>query len=192
MFVRGRVWRDLPFLPSPEQLPRPSKHSADILVDLYFTKLHHTFPVLFKPHFMQRYRQLDSPTTGGSGAISHDRRFMSVFFAVCACASSLLPQPASERGFSGIEYYERAMLLYYASTGEASLERVQCLALLSMCSAGWNTLTQSWLLAGQAVRAALDIGLHLSKSLVRMLFLFVFPFRFSSPTPAPRSIKRGH
>ncbi|KAG7450114.1 uncharacterized protein BT62DRAFT_927430 [Guyanagaster necrorhizus] len=32
-----------------------------------------------------------------------------------------------------------------------------------MCCAGWNTLSQSWLLsAGQTIRAAQDLGLHLS------------------------------
>lgn len=164
-FIRGKTWRDLPFLPKPEQLSRPPQYSADLLVGLYFDKLHYTFPVLFKPHFMQRYRQMyraepDAPAT-------RDRRFLMVFFSVCACASSLLPGN-SERGFAGIEYYEKALLLYYASTGEASLERVQSLALLSMCAAGWNTLTQSWILAAQAVRAALDIGLHLSGHLVRL------------------------
>lgn len=88
-----------------------------------------------------------------------------VFFAVCACASGLLPS-TSERGFPGIEYYEKALLLHYASPGQASWENVQCLALLAMCAASWNTLTRSWSLAGQAVRSAMDIGLHLSNRYV--------------------------
>lgn len=170
-FIRGKTWRDLPFLPKPEQLPRPPQYSADLLVGLYFDKLHYTFPVLFKPHFMQRYRQMYRADPDAPAA--HDRRFLMVFFSICACASSLLPGN-SERGFAGIEYYEKALLLYYASTGEASLERVQSLALLSMCAAGWNTLTQSWMLAAQAVRAALDIGLHLSGHLVS-LYAWVAP-----------------
>ena len=162
-FIRGKTWRDLPFLPKPEQLSRPPQYIADLLVGLYFDKLHYTFPVLFKPHFMQQYRHLHR--AGPDVPAARDRRFLMVFFGVCACASSLLPGD-SERGFAGIEYYEEALLLYYASTGETSLERVQCLALLAMCAAGWNTLTQSWILAAQAVRAALDIGLHLSGQLV--------------------------
>lgn len=163
LFVRGNVWPELPYLPKPEQLSRPPQYVADLLIRLYFDQLHYTFPVLFKPHFIQRYKRLYR--AGSSDTAAHDRRFLLVFFAVCACASSLFPSP-SETHFPGIEYYEKALLLYYASTGEASLEKVQCLALLSMCSAGWNTLTQSWALAGQAVRAAFDIGLHLSSYLV--------------------------
>ncbi|KAL1872321.1 hypothetical protein VTK73DRAFT_1552 [Phialemonium thermophilum] len=163
LFMQGSVWPDLPYLPKPEQLSRPPKYVADLLVNLYFDHLHYTFPVLFKPHFMQKYRQLlrPGPNAADTGA---DRGFLMVFFAVCACASSLLPGPADRR-FAGIEHYEKALLLFYSATGEASLERVQCLGLLAMCAAGWNTLTQSWMLAGQAVRAAQDIGLHLSRRL---------------------------
>ena len=164
LFVRGRVWPEMPFLPKPDQLSRPPQYVADLLIGLYFDHLHYTFPVVFKPHFMQRYRLLYR--AGSKSSAPTDRRFLLVFFAVCACASSLLPSLTSERRFAGIEYYEKALLLYYSSTGEASLEKAQCLALLAMCSAGWNTLTQSWLLAGQAVRAAQDIGLHLSSRLV--------------------------
>lgn len=61
---------------------------------------------------------------------------------------------------TGLQYYQSAILLHFKSTDEGSIEQVQCLALLSMCSAGWNTLAQSWKFAGQAVRAAQDLGLH--------------------------------
>ncbi|KAF4536887.1 uncharacterized protein LTHEOB_11755 [Lasiodiplodia theobromae] len=60
----------------------------------------------------------------------------------------------------GQEFYEKAWLLYYGAAGQGTIEQVQCLALLSVCSAGWNTLTQAWKFAGQAVRSAQDLGLH--------------------------------
>jgi hypothetical protein len=91
-----------------------------------------------------------------------DKGFLSVFFALCACASSLLPSEGKSSSFPGLQYYQKALIMHFASMGEASVERVQCLALLSMCSGGWNTLTQSWNFAGQAVRAAQDLGMHLS------------------------------
>ena len=162
-FVQGKTWPELPFLPKPEQLSRPPHYVAELLIRLYFDKLHYSFPVLFKPSFMKRYHQM---LRSGPDPSVVQRRFLLIFYAVCACASSLLPS-ASESGFPGIDYYEKALLLYYASTGEASLERVQCLALLGSCAAGWNTLTQSWMLAGQAVRAAQDIGLHLGDRLAQ-------------------------
>ncbi|KZL87105.1 zn 2cys6 transcription factor [Colletotrichum incanum] len=159
LFTSGKIWPELPYLPKPESLPRPPQYVSDLLVSLYFEKLHYTFPVLFKPYFMRRYQKMLRTTSDCS--TSKHGRFLMTFFAVCACSSGLLPSN-SAAGLPGIEYYQKALLMCYAAAGEASLERVQCLSLLAMCSAGWNTLSQSWNLAGQAVRAALDLGLHLS------------------------------
>lgn len=158
LFVHGQRWPELPHLPKADQLSRPPQYIADLLVNLYFDQLHYTLPVLHKPHFLARYKCLNS-----SKSPEHlDKRFLSVFFAVCACAASLLPSDGKSARFPGLDYYEKSLLLHYASHGEASLEGVQCLALLAMCSAGWNTLTQSWNYAGRAVRAAQDLGIHLS------------------------------
>lgn len=166
-FVRGKGWPELPFVPKPEDLPRPPRYISDLLISLYFDKLHYTFPVLFRPHFMRRYRKFMAT---GRDCSSHKHRcFLMVFFAVCACSSSLLPSNSGSE-LPGIAYYQKALLVSHATTGEASLERVQCLALLSMCSAGWNNLSQSWNSAGQAVRAAQDIGLHQSDRSVRSLY----------------------
>jgi hypothetical protein len=158
LFVHGQRWPELPHLPKAEQLSRPPQYIADLLVNLYFDQLHYTFPVLHKSHFMARYKYMNSTRA----VEPPDRRFLSVFFAICACASSLLPSDGKYSRFPGLDYYEKALLLHFASHGEASLEGVQCLALLGMCSAGWNTLTQSWNYAGRAVRAAQDLGIHLS------------------------------
>jgi hypothetical protein len=158
LFVHGQRWPDLPHLPKADQLSRPPHYIADLLVNLYFDQLHFTFPVVYKPHFIACYKQMNAVRDSEPP----DRKFLSVFFAVCACASSLLPSNGKSSTFAGLDYYEKALLLHYSTTGEASLERVQCLALLAMCSAGWNTLTQSWTFAGQAIRAAQDLGMHLS------------------------------
>lgn len=161
----------MPFIPKPEDLPRPPQYIADLLISLYFDKLHYTFPVLFRPHFMRRYRKLLA--AGRDCSSPKHSRFLMVFFAVCACSSSLLP-PNTGSELPGIDYYQKALLISHATTGEAPLERVQCLALLSMCSAGWNTLSQSWNLAGQAVRAAQDMGLHRSSRSVGFLCWCIF------------------
>ena len=158
-FRRGVTFPRLPSLPKAEELLRPPRYVSDLLVNLYFDQLHFTMPIIYRPHFMQRYYLLLNDRTGSS----LDSGFLSVFFAVCACASGLLPKEhGGSTSFSGIQYYENAITLHYASTGEGSMEQVQCLALLSMCSAGWNTLAQSWKFAGQAIRAAQDLGLHRS------------------------------
>lgn len=162
-FLPGAVWPDLPFLPKPEQLPRPPQYVADLLIGLYFDRMHYTFPIVFKSDFLRSYRQVYRGSSDDNA--NRNRKFLMVFFAICACASSLLPSSPGTQ-LTGNEYFEKALLLYYASAGEASVERVQCLGLLALCTAGWNTLARSWMFAGQAVRAAMDIGLHLDDQFV--------------------------
>ncbi|PVH74792.1 hypothetical protein DL98DRAFT_428701 [Cadophora sp. DSE1049] len=173
-FTRGVTWPRLPGLAKPEQLALPPRYISDLLINLYFDQLHYTMPVLYRPHFMQRYRLLLASRSSGN----IDAGFLSVFFAVCACAAGLLPrEPGQPAMFTGLRYYENAVSLHYASTGEGSVERVQCLALLSMTTSGWNTLSQSWLLAGQACRAAQEIGLHvrvLKEELCRRVWWSVY------------------
>ncbi|KAL4820694.1 fungal-specific transcription factor domain-containing protein [Aspergillus spinulosporus] len=158
-FIQGQVWPELPYLPRPQDLSRPPQYVSDLLVGIYFDQLHYTFPILYKPDFMRRY-QLMSITNEAKRGTAVGRGFLSVFFAVCACASSLLPRASGSSSLPGIEYYQKALLLHFASSGEVFLEQVQCLGLLALCSAGWNTLSQSWRFAGQAVRLAQDLGLH--------------------------------
>ncbi|RSL64574.1 hypothetical protein CEP53_004012 [Fusarium sp. AF-6] len=157
LFIQGLKWRELPYLPKPDDLNLPPRYIADMLIGLYFDQLHYTFPVLFKPHFMDRYNHLYVTQK----QIPRDREFLSVFFAVCACASGLIAS-GNQSAFPGLEFYEKALLLHFSTTGQASVERTQCLALVSMCCSGWNTLSSSWHFAGQAVRAAQDLGMHLS------------------------------
>ncbi|CZR65615.1 uncharacterized protein PAC_15515 [Phialocephala subalpina] len=125
-FTRGLTWPRLPGLAKPEQLACPPRYISDLLINIYFDQLHYTMPVIYKPHFLQRYRLLLNSRT----AASIDAGFLSVFFAVCACASGLLPrEPGQSTVFTGLKYYENAISLHYASTGEGSIEQVQCLAL---------------------------------------------------------------
>ncbi|KAF4968676.1 hypothetical protein FSARC_3962 [Fusarium sarcochroum] len=158
-FVHGLRWRDLPGLPKPEDFNLPPKYIADMLIGLYFEHYHYTFPVLYKPHFLENYKRL---YTARRGTIQDDG-FLSTFFAVCACSSSLTAPEGNHASFPGLEFYEKALLLHYSTTGQATKARTQCLALMSMCCAGWNTVSTSWHFAGQAVMAAQELGMHLTK-----------------------------
>ncbi|CVK95812.1 uncharacterized protein FMAN_13738 [Fusarium mangiferae] len=156
-FIHGLRWRDLPYLPKAEDMNLPPKYMADMLVGLYFEHYHYTFPVLYKPHFVESYKGLYTSPRGSL----QDSGFLSVFFAVCACASSLTAPDGNHSSFPGLEFYEKALVLHCATTGQATKYRAQCLALMSMCCAGWNTLSTSWNFAGQAVRASQELGMHL-------------------------------
>src|SRR5882762_214603 len=55
-----------------------------------------------------------------------------------------------------------ALILHYISHASIQIAHVQCLILLSSFLCSVNCLPQAWLLIGQAVRAAQDLGLHVS------------------------------
>jgi hypothetical protein len=54
------------------------------------------------------------------------------------------------------------MILYYIGHTATQLAHVQAFVLLASFLASINSLPQSWLLCGQAVRIAQDLGLHVS------------------------------
>ena len=56
------------------------------------------------------------------------------------------------------------MILYYIGNtqGNTQLAQVQAFTLLSSFLCSVNCLPQAWLMVGQAVRTAQDLGLHVS------------------------------
>lgn len=126
-FVRGQTWPPLPYLPDAKQLTRPPRYVSDLLINIYFDQLHFTMPVIYKPHFMQRYQIL----LNDHKSENLDVPFLSVFFAVCACASGLLPREAGSSGSPGgsqyygpgLQYYESAVLCTSNLSGKALLDK---------------------------------------------------------------------
>ncbi len=150
----------------------------------YFDKFHFLLPLIEKLSFLQRYGQLMDNHGAGEQA-----GFVAVVFAVFACAARFVDDPRIRTGGVGKDgrgtamiFYERfvlrvpndnalmasrirlssSMMLYYISATSTQLAHVQCLALLSSFLASLNRLPQAWLLVGQAVRTAQDLGLHRS------------------------------
>lgn len=158
-FIPGRTWNSLPFLPSPKQMTLPPTYMSDLLLQVYFDQLHSSFPLLDENGFSKQYRALLVDRSQKRA----DAKFLAVFYAVCACAASLLAKDRSaQTPLPGMEYYENATLMQLRSMGEACVEQIQCLALLSHCASGWNTLSHAWKYAGQAVRAAQELGFHVN------------------------------
>lgn len=78
-------------------MTRPPRYISDLLVDIYFERLQYTFTIFYLPDFMIQYEKLKD-TMDLTG---FDRGFLAVFFAVCACASGLLPQGPLIGGLPG-------------------------------------------------------------------------------------------
>lgn len=60
--------------------------------------------------------------------------------------------------------FVRALILHYISHASIQMFHVQSFILMSSFLCSINCLPQAWLLVGQAVRSAQDLGLHVSIS----------------------------
>lgn len=92
---------------------------------------------------------------------------IALVFAVFACAAQLVDDPRlkTEReddGGMGMVYYERALILSYISHASIQVAHVQCFILMSSFLCSVNCLPQAWILIGQGLRHAQDLGMHVS------------------------------
>ncbi|OCH94255.1 hypothetical protein OBBRIDRAFT_769925 [Obba rivulosa] len=153
-------------LPSPEEVEYPPRDLADKLVDTYFARYHFLMPVIDKPSFLRDYKYLMDHTHDPNLARTRTA-FIALVCAVFAVAARSVDDPRlSREGLDdagmGMVYYERALILHYISHVSTQIEHVQCFILMSSFLCSVNCLPQAWLLIGQAVRTAQDIGLHRS------------------------------
>ncbi|KAI0069046.1 hypothetical protein BV25DRAFT_1792806 [Artomyces pyxidatus] len=161
-------------LPGPEEVEYPARDLADKLVEAYFSRFHFLIPVIDKPSFMFKYSYLMEHTNDQHLART-ETAFIALVFAVFACAAQLIEDPRlkgekEDDGGMGMVYYERrvpqpftsALILHYISHASIQVAHVQCFILMSSFLCSVNCLPQAWLLIGQAVRAAQDLGLHRS------------------------------
>ncbi|TFY83848.1 hypothetical protein EWM64_g177 [Hericium alpestre] len=153
-------------LPGPEEVEYPERDLADKLVDAYFSKLHFLIPIIDKPTFMRHYKYVMEHTHDENLART-ETAFIALVFAVFACAAQLVDDPRlkgerQDDGGMGMVYYERALILNYISHASIQVAHVQCLILMSSFLCSVNCLPQAWLLIGQALRTAQDLGLHRS------------------------------
>lgn len=149
-------------LPGADEVEYPERDLADKLVDAFFTRLHFLIPVVDKPSFLDAYKELmDSKRDARS--MREKTPFISLVFAIFACAARVVDDPrlrVGDESGRGMVYYERALVLHYISHASIQMAHVQCIVLLSSFLCAVNCLPQAWLLVGQAVRMAQDLGLH--------------------------------
>ncbi|KAG6333504.1 hypothetical protein ID866_5580, partial [Astraeus odoratus] len=153
-------------LPGADEVEYPEEDLCEKLVEAYFQRLHFLMPVLDKPSFMTRYKVL-MQRRGDTNFIQDEAAFISVVFAIFACSARLVDDPRlfrerSDDGGMGMIYYERALILHYISHASIQVSHVQSFILMSSFLCSINCLPQAWILVGQAVRTAQDLGLHRS------------------------------
>lgn len=154
-------------LPGPEEVEYPERDLADKMIEAYFSRCHFLMPVLDKPSFLKQYNTI-MDNNKDQALVRREAGFLSVLFAVFACAAHLVQDSRltiGERrddGGMGMVYYERALILQYISHANTQIAHVQCFILLSSFLCSINCLPQAWILIGQAVRVGQDLGLHRS------------------------------
>lgn len=83
-----------------------------IQVEAYFSRLHYLMPVINKPEFIAKYKAL-MDNTANTQLARTETPFISLVFAVFACAASLVQDPRlkvngrDDDGGMGMVYYER-------------------------------------------------------------------------------------
>lgn len=153
-------------LPGVEDVEYPARDLADGLVEAYFSRFHFLLPVLDKPSFLKQYHLL-MDNTNDPRAVGIDTAFVAQTFSVFSVAARFLDDPRlstgkADEGGMGMMYYERALILQYISHASIQPTHVQTFTLLSAFLCSVNCLPQAWILIGQGVRAAQDLGLHRS------------------------------
>ncbi|ORY57697.1 fungal-specific transcription factor domain-domain-containing protein [Leucosporidium creatinivorum] len=164
-------------LPPPAGVELPDRDLADKLINVFFEQLQPLYPILHRPTFMREYEILWKTPLHRLNPMK-----MALVFAVLACASPLVDDrraqnqgrfnPALGATFSlqstvgvernGVGFYGTANILVLHGVTDATLEQVQTYALFALFLCNSNCAARAWIVLGQAIRFAVDLGLHRS------------------------------
>ncbi|PBK89054.1 hypothetical protein ARMGADRAFT_350456 [Armillaria gallica] len=145
------------FLPPTEQIDLPPQHILTNLIDVYYTHVHPSYPLLPPRHLIEP--KLTAPTVSEGTTC--------LMLALCAYAGRLSPSNPALTVFGGDPskiaadlWYEQARTAMSALLRKGSrLESVQTLLLLALRDHGRGSEGQAWLLIGLAVRMAQELEL---------------------------------
>ena len=163
----------------------PDIATQELLVELYFTYVHPSLPIVHKTTFMEDFRKghlsADSPYSGEStysdaaspvSTSSQNRRgrhvptlLLLAMFSLAARYSSrtgVVPPDDGQMWTAGDEYMEDAKVILDRTYAASRPSTCQALLLLGYREVGIGAMAQAWLYVGMAVRMAQDLGLHKS------------------------------
>ncbi|KAK4199005.1 putative transcriptional activator [Triangularia verruculosa] len=124
----------------------PLRRHADELVELYFHRVHRSYPILHEPTFRSQYRQLWEPSQPNA-------------------ASWFAPGPSTEenkaRASSFFSMTQKFDLLEIIDE-EVGIESVQLLLLMGFYLQSTERFSKCWNITGLAIRMAQNMSLHLT------------------------------
>ncbi|KAK0469332.1 fungal-specific transcription factor domain-containing protein [Desarmillaria tabescens] len=181
-FPKARVWPALPTsIPVQEKSSTdlPSPALQDHLLNLYFTYVHPSLPVIHKRSFQEAYKAGPDTPLSESGARSpsgspFNRRSRHVPNLLLLVMFSLAtryvddpsnPMPSPDSGVmwaAGDQYLDRAKVLLDGSYSSSRPTTCQALLLMGYREIGIGAMAQAWTYIGMAIRMAQDLGMQRS------------------------------
>lgn len=181
-FPKARVWPALPTnIPVQENLSTdlPSPALQDHLLNLYFTYVHPSLPVIHKHSFQEAYKAGPDTPPSESGARSpsgspfnrRSRHVPNLLLLVMFSLASRYaddpsnPMPSPDSGVmwaAGDLYLDRAKVLLDGSYSSSRPTTCQALLLMGYREIGIGAMAQAWTYIGMAIRMAQDLGMHRS------------------------------
>lgn len=175
-------------LPPVDEVQYRSVKKSTEMVDAFFQEVHPCLPVPLEQGFRRDFRALMEARAKGD--LSWGGGFISVVFVIFALSErAIVTSRAWKREMvkaegdddgqetvllgeaeAGVIWYERAQTLHYTTLKDVNIHQVQCHTLLAAFQASVNAMPMSWLVAGQAIRAAQDLGLHRSATRLPLPF----------------------
>ena len=153
--------------PARSSLQIPVCEVAEDLFKIYFTYTHCWLPIIGKDEMLAAYyRALElSASSLGMGEYA-------ALWAVLAYAECQRSSPRDSRGMGYVQqsleaesYYNKARSLIPSEDSDLHIGHVQALLVLSLVKLAMGQFRASWLLVGQAINIAIDIGINNTSSI---------------------------
>ncbi|RDW92528.1 hypothetical protein BP5796_01922 [Coleophoma crateriformis] len=139
----------------------PPQDEAEALFEIYFTYTHCWLPILGRDEtYALYYRSLElSESSLESGEHATLWAILAYAETQRACMSIRGQGEAPSQSATGKAYYEKARGLIPSEGQDFKIGHVQAFLVLSLLNLSLGQLSTAWLLVGQAVNVAIDIGL---------------------------------
>lgn len=164
------VNHSMTFRPAISVLPSRSWH----LLDIYFTHTHSWLPIMDKNDILRAFHQFQQHSRKGSEtlvgpALSGPQAALWSILAYSDIQHTGIENTtgkvAEGQFLTPQELYAHARSLIPMEDGDFEIGHVQALVVLSLLNLGLNKLEAAWLLVGQAVRVAAQLGLNRHKTI---------------------------
>ena len=139
-------------------------------MELFNDNIYPTYPVIYRPDISRALRKLQDP-----GAAWDTKSFM-LLTSICAYTLAVLPTSISGASWSASQAFYRAFKKAQDAYGLADIERPSSSSVvMHLMHAAWLHVSgrskASWYVLGEAMRAALLMGLHDEKTYEAMPFV---------------------